>query len=164
MKISDAIFGAVFLLVGVVVVVHVQGFPRIPGQQVGPGLFPGLVATGLAVCGLLLIVSGYRKRATEPWAETAEWMRSGRHFVAFAAIVGGVVAYVLVADAVGFLIVAPVLLWMWFSVLGVRRATAIVVAIATTIVMWYAFYRLLRVPLPWGILTPYTGPIMSLVP
>jgi putative tricarboxylic transport membrane protein len=91
-------------------------------------------------------------------------MRSGRHFVAFAAIVGGVVAYVLVADAVGFLIVAPVLLWMWFSVLGVRRATAIVVAIATTIVMWYAFYRLLRVPLPWGILTPYTGPIMSLVP
>ena len=47
MKISDAVFGAVFVLLGVVVVVHVQGFPRIPGQQVGPALFPGLVAAGL---------------------------------------------------------------------------------------------------------------------
>ena len=153
MKISDAVFGAVFLLVGIVVVVHVQGFPRIPGQQVGPGLFPGLIATGLAACGVLLIVSGYRKRAAEPWYETAEWMRSGRHFVAFAAIVGGVVAYVFFAEAVGFLVVSPLLLWMWFTVLGVPRRRAVIVAVVATLVIWYAFYKLLRVPLPWGILT-----------
>lgn len=153
MKINDAIFGAVLLLLGVVIVVHVQGFPKIPGQQVGPALFPGLIAAGLAVCGALLIVSGVRKRTTEPWYETAEWMRSGRHFASFAAIVGGVAAYVLLADAVGFLLVAPVLLWIWFSVLGVRPLTAIVVAIAATFVIWYSFYKLLRVPLPWGWLT-----------
>jgi putative tricarboxylic transport membrane protein len=153
MKISDAVFGAVFLLVGIVVVIHVQGFPRIPGQQVGPGLFPGLIATGLAACGVLLMVSGYRKRAAEPWYETAEWMRSGRHFVAFAAIVGGVVAYVFLANAVGFLIVSPLLLWMWFTVLGVPRRRAVIVAVVATLVIWYAFYKLLRVPLPWGFLT-----------
>jgi putative tricarboxylic transport membrane protein len=152
-KISDAIFGAVLLLLGLVVLVHVQSFPRIPGQQVGPGLFPGMVAAGLAVCGVLLIVSGYRKRATEPWYETAEWMRSGRHFIAFAAIVGGVAAYVLLANAVGFLLIAPVLLWLWFTVLGVRRGMAVVVAILATLAIWYAFYKLLRVPLPWGVLT-----------
>jgi putative tricarboxylic transport membrane protein len=153
MKISDAVFGAVFLLVGIVVVIHVQGFPRIPGQQVGPGLFPGLIATGLAACGVLLMVSGYRKRAAEPWYETAEWMRSGRHFVAFAAIVGGVVAYVFLANAVGFLIVSPLLLWMWFTVLGVPRRRAVIVAVVATLFIWYAFYKLLRVPLPWGFLT-----------
>jgi putative tricarboxylic transport membrane protein len=153
MKISDAVFGAVFLLVGIVVVIHVQGFPRIPGQQVGPGLFPGLIATGLAACGVLLMVSGYRKRAAEPWYETAEWMRSGRHFVAFAAIVGGVVAYVFLANAVGFLIVSPLLLWMWFTVLGVPRRRAVIVAVVAALVIWYAFYKLLRVPLPWGFLT-----------
>jgi putative tricarboxylic transport membrane protein len=154
-KINDAVFGVVLLLLGIVVVVHVQAFPRIPGQQIGPALFPGLVATGLAVCGVLLILSGVRKRATEPWYETAEWMRSGRHFVSFVAVVGGVAAYVLLANAVGFLIVAPVLLWIWFTVLGVRRRTAVVVAIVATVVIWYAFYRLLRVPLPWGVLTGY---------
>jgi putative tricarboxylic transport membrane protein len=153
MKISDAVFGVVFLLVGIVVVVHVQGFPRIPGQQVGPGLFPGLIAAGLAACGVLLIVSGYRKRAAEPWYETAEWMRSGRHFVAFAAIVGGVAAYGFLANAVGFLIVAPLLLWMWFTVLAVPQRRAVIVAVVATLVIWYAFYKLLRVPLPWGVLT-----------
>ena len=153
MKINDAVFGALLLLLGVVVLVHVQGFPKIPGQPVGPALFPGLVAAGLAVCGILLIVSGIRRRAEQPWYETAEWMRSGRHFIAFAAIVGGVVAYVLLATHVGFLLVAPVLLWIWFSVLGVRPVRAIVVAVAASLVIWYAFYKLLRVPLPWGPLT-----------
>ena len=153
MKINDAVFGALLLLLGVVVLVHVQGFPKIPGQPVGPALFPGLVAAGLAVCGVLLIVSGIRRRAEQPWYETAEWMRSGRHFIAFAAIVGGVVAYVLLATHVGFLLVAPVLLWIWFSVLGVRPVRAGVVAVVASLVIWYAFYKLLRVPLPWGLLT-----------
>ncbi len=153
MKINDAIFGAVFLLLGLAVVVHVQAFPKIPGQQVGPALFPGTVASLLAICGVLLIVSGIRKRKEEPWYETAEWMRSGRHAIAFLAIVAGIVAYVLLAERVGFLIVAPVLLWFWFTVLGVRRLTAVVVAIVVALVIWYAFYKLLRVPLPWGVLT-----------
>ena len=153
MKINDAIFGAVFLLLGLAVLVHVQAFPKIPGQQVGPALFPGTVASLLAICGVLLIVSGVRKRKEEPWYETAEWMRSGRHAIAFLAIVGGVVAYALLAERVGFLIVAPIVLWIWFTVLGVRRGMAVVLAVVVAIAIWYAFYKLLRVPLPWGVLT-----------
>jgi len=153
MKINDAIFGAVFLLFGVVVLVHVQGFSKIPGQQVGPALFPGLIAAALAVCGVLLIISGIRRRGTQPWTETADWMRSGRHLVAFAAIVGGVAAYVFLANAVGFLIVAPLLLILWLKVLGVRTGMAAIVAVVATLLIWYAFYKLLRVPLPWGVLT-----------
>lgn len=152
MKINDAIFGAVLVLLGLVVIVHVQSFPRIPGQQVGPGLFPGLIAAAFAVCGVMLIVSGVRNRATEPWYETADWMRSGRHFVAFAAIVGGVAAYVWLANAIGFLIIAPVLLWTWFITLGVRRGAAVLIAVVAALVIWYAFYKVLRVPLPWGLL------------
>jgi putative tricarboxylic transport membrane protein len=153
MKINDAFFGALLLLLGVVILVHVQSFPTIPGQEVGPALFPGVVASGLAVCGALLILGGYRKRSTERWYETAEWMRSGRHAMSFVAIVGGVAAYVLFAESVGFLLVAPVLLWTWFTVLGVRKRPAIIVALAASVVIWYAFYKLLRVPLPWGWLT-----------
>ena len=153
MKINDAILGAIFLLLGLVVVVHVQAFPMIPGQQVGPALFPGLVAAALALCGALLIVSGIRNRAAQPWHEAADWMRSGRHLIAFVAIVGGVAAYVLFANAVGFLIVAPIILWVWFTVLRVSRLRALVVAAVATFVIWYAFYKLLRVPLPWGVLT-----------
>ena len=38
MKLNDAVFGAVLLLLGVVVLVHVQSFPPIPGQKYGPAI------------------------------------------------------------------------------------------------------------------------------
>ena len=44
MKINDAVFGVVLLALGVVVLWHVQSFPKIPGQKVGPALFPGSIA------------------------------------------------------------------------------------------------------------------------
>ena len=67
MKINDAIFGAIFALLGAVVLVHVQSFPNIPGQQYGAAIFPGLIAAGFVVCGVLLVFSGMRSRAEQPW-------------------------------------------------------------------------------------------------
>src|SRR5690606_29176100 len=134
------------------VVGHVQSFPRIPGQQVGPALFPGLVALGLAVCGVLLIVSGLRHRAAQPWFVAGPWTRSTRHVVAFAAVIAAIGLYIAAADALGFLLVGPAILFAQFLVFGVRPARAAVVAVAATLVIWYVFYKLLRVPLPWGVL------------
>ena len=155
MKLNDAIFGAVFVLMSIVVIVHVQKFPAIPGQQVGPALFPGLIAAGIGICGLLLIVSGLRHRASQPWFVAEEWMRSTRHVVAFLAIIVATVAYIWLAEVVGFLIVGALILFALFILFGVRPALAAVVAVVATLVIWYAFYKLLRVPLPWGVLTPY---------
>lgn len=155
MKINDAIIGAILAVLGAVVLVQVQSFPLIPGQQYGPGLFPGTIAAGFVVCGVLLIVSGIRSRAGEPWLEAGAWMRSAHHVRAAAVIVAGVVAYIVLAELVGFLILAPILLFVWFLALGVRWTTAIGAAVLVTFVMWYAFYKLLRVPLPWGVLTKY---------
>lgn len=155
MKINDAVFGAIFALLGAMILAHVQGFPKIPGQDYGPAIFPGLVATGLIVCGILLVAGGIRHRREMPWFSAGDWTRSGTHLVAFAAVVLGVAVYVALAERVGFLLVSPVLLLLWFRVLGVRWTTAVVAALVTTLVIWYAFYKLLRVPLPWGVLTPY---------
>ena len=155
MKFNDAVFGAVLLLLGLAVLVHVPSFPTIPGQNVGPALFPGLIAGGLVACALMLIVNGIRHRATEPWIDTGEWMRSRRHIGAFFVTIGAVVAYIVLADKVGFLIVGPLVLLALFLAYGVRPVTAIIVAIAVTLVIHYAFYKLLRVPLPWGVLTRF---------
>ena len=155
MKINDAIFGAILAVLGAVVLVHVQAFPKIPGQQYGPALFPGSIAAGFVLCGVLLIISGVRNRAGLPWFAAGEWMRSPRNLVAAGAVVAGMTAYILLAERVGFLIIAPILLLVWFRAFGVAWKTAIVAAIITTIVIFYAFYKLLRVPLPWGVLTNY---------
>jgi len=155
MKINDAIIGAVLALLGAVVLFHVQSFPTIPGQQYGPGLFPGTIALGFLVCGVLLVVSGVRSRAGQPWVAGEAWIRSVPHVRAFLAIVAGLAAYIVLADVVGFLIIAPILLVLWFVALGVRLKTALIASIITTLVIWFAFYRLLRVPLPWGVLTKF---------
>ena len=152
MKINDAVFGALLLVLGLAVLLHVQSFPKIPGQNVGPALFPGSVAGALVICALLLIVSGVRGRPQSAWFEGMPWMRSLRHAGAFVAVVGSTIAYIVLANAVGFLIIAPVALFAMFIAFGVRRRTAVIVAIVGTLVIWYAFYKLLRVPLPWGVL------------
>lgn len=154
MKFNDAVFGAVLLLLGLAVLVHVPSFPPIPGQKYGPAIFPGLLAAGLVVCALMLIVSGVRQHATEPWFEASPWMRSGPHVVAFVVTIAGTVAYVLLANKIGFLIVAPLILIAMFISYGVRRNLAIVTAIVVTLVIHFAFYKLLRVPLPWGVIRP----------
>jgi putative tricarboxylic transport membrane protein len=132
--------------------VHVQAFPKIPGQNVGPALFPGIVAAGLVGCAVLLILSGVRSRAQVRWVEGLPWLRSPRHVGAFVAVIAATIAYVLLANRVGFLIVAPLALLAMFVAFGVRPVVAVVVAVAGTLVIWYAFYKLLRVPLPWGVL------------
>jgi putative tricarboxylic transport membrane protein len=151
-KFNDAVFGAILVLLGLAVIVHVQTFPRIPGQQVGPALFPGLIATALAACGLLLIASGLRHRSSQPWFLSESWTRSTRHVVGFLAVIAAVFAYIALAETIGFLIVGAAILFVLFVLFGVRAPKAAVIAVVATLAIWYAFYKLLRVPLPWGVL------------
>ena len=152
MKLDDALWGALLALVGGVILWHVQAFPRIPGQNVGPALFPGTIAVGLIACALLLIVSGLRTRPRSAWFEGLPWMRSPRHVAAFVTLVLATIAYILFSTSVGFLIIASLGLFAMLVAFGVRPVPAVSVAIIGTIVIWYAFYKLLRVPLPWGVL------------
>lgn len=155
MKINDAVFGVVLATLGGAVIVSVQGFPKIPGQSVGPALFPGLIAAGLCVCGFLLIVRGLRERASAPWLVLDDWVRSPRHVLALAVLLGSIVFYIAAAGWLGFLPTAAVILMAMFSVLRVPPLRALLLALVVTLVIHFAFYKLLRVPLPWGLLTPY---------
>ena len=156
MKINDAVWGALFALLGAAILWHVQGFPRIPGQNVGPGLFPGALAVAMLVCGAILIATGLKARrgagTTFRWAVAPEWLRSQRHVVAFLVLVASNVFYLLVVDRLGFLLTAFVYLAALMWVLRVRLAVAVPVAFIMALAIHYAFYKLLRVPLPWGVL------------
>jgi putative tricarboxylic transport membrane protein len=152
MKLNDAVFGAIFLALSLLVLWSVQSYPRIPGQNVGPAAFPGVVAAVLAVCSVLLIVQGVRARNGTPWFERGAWTSEPRQLVAFAVTVGGLLLYVLASEKVGFLITGTVMLASLMLALRVRAITAVVVAVVATMVIHIAFYKGLRVPLPWGVL------------
>jgi putative tricarboxylic transport membrane protein len=153
-RLNDSIFGVLFIGLGALVLFAIQGYPKIPGQPVGPALFPGLIATGLCVCGLVLLVRGWRERAMQAWVDWDDWVRSPRHIAAFAVLVGGIVFYIVAADRLGFIPVGVAILMALFLALRVAPRRAAVVAVVATLAVHFAFYKLLRVPLPWGILTP----------
>jgi putative tricarboxylic transport membrane protein len=154
-KLNDAIFGLVLLALGGAVLFAVRNFPNIPGQPVGPALFPGLIAIGLCIAGFMLVVRGWRARADGPWLEWDDWVRSPRHALALAILLGSVVFYILAANWLGFLPTAFVILTALFLVLRVAPGRAVLIAAIATLVIHFAFYKLLRVPLPWGLLTPW---------
>jgi len=155
-KLNDSIFGLALLALGGAVLFAVRNFPNIPGQQVGPALFPGLIAAGLCITGVVLVVRGVRERARgEQWLIWDDWVRSPRHALALAVLLGSVVFYIAAVDWLGFVPIAMSILLALFLVLRVPPGRAVLVAVIATLVIHFAFYKLLRVPLPWGLLTPY---------
>jgi putative tricarboxylic transport membrane protein len=155
-KLNDAVWGAILLLLAAAILVHVQSFKTIPGQQYGPAIFPGLVACGLAICALLLIANGLAGRTPdgrrERWVTLAPWTRSPRHVFAFALTIGVNVFYILFVNWLGFIPMGILYLSVLFAVFGVRPAWILPLAVVLTLAIHTAFYKLLKVPLPWGLL------------
>jgi putative tricarboxylic transport membrane protein len=153
MKFNDALVGLLLAALGAAIIVYARGFPAIHGQQYGPGVFPSLIAVTLIICAAILVWNGWRARATQRWFDIADWVGSRRHLGAFWTVVGAAIAYILFSEMVGFFVMGTAILLTLFLVLRVRPAVAAVTAVVATGVIWYAFYKLLRVPLPWGIFT-----------
>jgi putative tricarboxylic transport membrane protein len=129
---------------------HVQGFPAMPGQHFGPALFPGIIAASLAACGALLIWRG--ARSTQPWLDIHPWIRRARPLLGFISVLGGLALYVVLAEPLGFHLTGFALMLAWTLIFGARPAVAVPVSIVAPILIHLAFYKLLRVPLPWGVL------------
>lgn len=153
MKISDAILGALIALLGAVTLWHVRSFPPIPGQNFGAALFPGVVAAGLLLCGLLLAARGVINMAHGGRAVSLDpWIRNPLTVLRFASVPAGLLFYVLASGVLGFHVAAGLAMVAWLLLFGVRPLPAVAMAIGFPVLMHLAFYKLLRVPLPWGVL------------
>jgi putative tricarboxylic transport membrane protein len=153
MRVNDAIIGAALLVFAVALAAYSRTFPDIPGQQYGAAVFPTLIAVGLAGSGILMIVSGIREHA--PAIVWADWARD-RHGVRNAVLtILLVVFYIVASERLGFLLTMAPILLVLLRLFGVRWLTSIVVAVLLTLLIQYAFGRLLYVPLPWGLLAPF---------
>jgi putative tricarboxylic transport membrane protein len=154
MKINDAISGALLMALAIAILVTIQSFPKIPGQNIGPGAFPGPLAVLLAFSAVLLIVRGLKERATQPWVTFGAWLRSPRYLRNFAVTVACLLFYIALSGILGFIICGIVVLCAMMWTLRTRPQVFIPVAIVATLVVHTIFYKGLRVPLPWGVLQP----------
>jgi putative tricarboxylic transport membrane protein len=151
MRFSDLTTGLIVMATGVAAAGYARTFPPMPGQDIGPSLFPAIVGVALALVGGALVVSGLRRQGGR-WLELDGWARTPRALARVAAVILSSIAYAAVVDLLGFLITGVLLLAVLFAVFGARRTLILPLAIGVTLVIHYSFYTMLGVPLPWGVL------------
>jgi putative tricarboxylic transport membrane protein len=155
MKIHDSLSGALLLVLAGILYWHTRGFPEIPGDPVGPALFPRIIAAGMALCGIALVVTGLVREKGVAWVEVPGWVRAPRQLAGFAVVVLGLLAFYFFLDRIGFLVGAALLFAALLFTLRVRAWAIPVVAIGVTLLIHTIFYKGLGVPLPWGVLAPW---------
>ena len=160
MRLPDRITG--FFLVGLGGLAAYGGslLPPVPGQRVGPNVFPMVVGLGLCLCGLMIAFGIGRRFEDVAEADLAK-------------IEGGAAAteetrplyrlrvllppalllfYVLAVERIGFVPTAAIVIFVSALALGARLRLALPLAMLAPIVVHLLFYKLLRVPLPAGYL------------
>jgi putative tricarboxylic transport membrane protein len=151
MKLADTLTGALVALLGVAVFLYARTFPPMPGQPVGPSLFPSIVGVALAALGVVLALSG-RHRPPAAAADEPGWISRPRMVANFAVVIGTLLFYAAIVNTLGFIPTAALFLSMLMLAFGVRRARILPLAVLIAVAVHFGFYTLLRVPLPWGML------------
>jgi putative tricarboxylic transport membrane protein len=150
---GDAASGVLAALVGVAVLFEARTFPPMPGQPIGPSLFPLLIGAWLIVSGAALIVTARRARSAGAGAnDHGSERHAARPARGLVIVLADLLFYALAVNRLGFLVTAVIFLTVLFGAFGVRRGRILPLALGVTIAVHYAFYTLLRVPLPWGVL------------
>ena len=155
---KDILTGIILSCSGGWIAWQAQSFPRLGGMKFGPGLFPTIAGTGLAICGLLVLITGImamrRAEASNGAAATVSRL-SPKAWINSIALVLGVILFAEFLDTVGFHLLAFPLMLCLLLLYGTKWWKAIVLALGVTMLVHFLFYSFLHVPLPWGWLEPY---------
>lgn len=168
MKVSDRVTGAMLVALGVAAYWGGSLLPPVPGQQVGPNVFPMVIGAALTVCGVLILLGVGRtfeeeeKIVTSSTGEVADgdalapaqgrvatFLRGGwKVLVPPAALF----FYYFASERLGFWITALLMVFALARSQGAKWRHAVGLAIVAPALVHLVFYKLLRVPLPPGLL------------
>ncbi|HEX7889011.1 MAG TPA: tripartite tricarboxylate transporter TctB family protein [Ramlibacter sp.] len=168
MKVSDRVTGA--MLVGLGAAAYWGGslLPPVPGQQVGPNVFPMVIGAALVACGVLILLGVGRtfeedeKIVTSATGDVADGdvLDPARGRIATFLHGGWKVLvppaalffYYFASERLGFWITASLMVFTLAWSQGARLKWAVALAIVAPAFVHLVFYKLLRVPLPAGLL------------
>lgn len=168
MKVSDRVTGAMLVALGVASYRGGSLLPPVPGQQIGPNVFPMVIGAALIACGVLIILGVGRtfeedeKIVTSATGDVADGdtlePEQGRmaSFLAggWKVLVppGALFFYYFASEKLGFWLTALVMIFVLARSQGAKWKHALALAVVAPAVVHLVFYKLLRVPLPPGLL------------
>lgn len=151
MRIGNGLFGLFFVIFAAGVLMHVRGFPTLPGQFYGPGFFPAVLLVALLLCGGALLVRSVQQSSEGEFSIAAPaWRVSPRKSIGAAMLLGFVLLFYLAGDWIGFVPLTfgtLLILYLW---LGRGVAWSLGLSVTLTLLIEALFRKLLRVPLPEG--------------
>ena len=164
MQLSDRVTGLFLVALGGASAYGGWLLPPVPGQQIGPNVFPMVIGFGLMLCGAMIAlgIGQSFEEAAEPDPampsgdvdgppEHAAWAARGRGLLALVPP-GLLLFYVLAVDRLGFALTAAAMVLTIAMALGARLRLALPLAIVAPVFVHLIFAKLLRVPLPQGLL------------
>ena len=160
MQLSDRFTGLFLIALGGVAAYGGSRLPPVPGQQVGPNVFPMVVGAGLILCGAMIALGIGRHFEDEAEADLAAHSAGDPVAQGARGWWGGLMAlvppglllfYVFAVDRLGFLVTAATIVLTAAVALGARLRLAVPLAIGAPLFVHLVFSKLLRVPLPPGL-------------
>lgn len=159
MKLSDRVTGTFLVALGGLTAYHGHKLPPVPGQQIGPEVFPVVTGLCVALCGALIVLgigSRFEQEAEADLAKhggenIAEVERGPLYKLRVLIPPALLVFYVIAVDRLGFIPTAAIIAFLTSIALGARLKLAVPVALLAPVGVHLVFYKLLRVPLPDGL-------------
>ena len=158
MRLPDRVTGLFLVGLGAAAAYGGWQLPPVPGQPVGPNVFPLVIGTGLALCGLAIAFGIGHSFEEEEELIPVEGGQptpppTGKLYGLRALLPPALLLfYVVVADRLGFIITAALIVFVTSTALGARRKLSLPLAVLAPIGIHLIFSKLLRVPLPAGLL------------
>lgn len=149
MRLPDQITGSALAVLGLAAAYGGSRLPAVPGQDVGPAAFPMVIGGLMAACGIA-IACGIGRAFEAPDPEDAAPPRFAGARSALPPVL--LVAYALLVDHLGFLVTAALLVTLAAWAFGAGWRLILPLAVAAPIGVHLVFAKLLRVPLPEGLL------------
>ncbi len=146
MNLGEAAAGLLLLALGAYVSATASRFPHLAAGYPGPGLFPQVLGALLAVQGAALVVAGLRDGGPRGFPWTRGDLFNGL------LVVLAVVLYAVASPRLGFLVTSAVVLTGLMARLGAGLGRSLVLGPALAGALYLLFGKVLRVPLPPGLL------------
>jgi putative tricarboxylic transport membrane protein len=163
MRLPDRLIGLLTFGLGAVAAYAGSRLPPVPGQQIGPNVFPLVVGVGLCLCGLMIAFQIGHSFEAEAEADLAahsdlpteeEVLASSGALYKLRILIPPalIVFYALTVDRLGFYVTSALVIGTAGLVFGGRARLAVPIALIAPVLVHLVFYKLLRVPLPAGLI------------
>jgi putative tricarboxylic transport membrane protein len=147
-----------FGMLGAILVTNTASLQPVAHIRYGPALFPTIVGWILIALSGLAAFDAVRTPADADDPERQRREPFDRHrgilFVAFAT---APLIYVALAPVLGFLLTMPLIIGGLAFLAAGKPVRSVLLGLALTLLLHLVFYQVLRVTLPWGLLTGYAG-------